>query len=91
MASSPVPLKKKAPAVAASVQLDLPRWEDETISTVFNVTLKVCSSYLPYGTASDGCWQREVAEKTSYEVVWLKSLAEELQGEGMLHCLHLIY
>ncbi|KAI0699306.1 ubiquitin elongating factor core-domain-containing protein [Cerioporus squamosus] len=59
-APSPVPLKKKAPAAAAPVQLDLPTWEDETISAVFNVTLK-----------------REVAEKTAYEVVWLKNLAEE--------------
>ncbi|RDX42611.1 hypothetical protein OH76DRAFT_1410953 [Lentinus brumalis] len=65
-APSPVPLKKKTPAVAAPVQLDLPSWEDETISAVFNVTLK-----------------REVAERTAYEVVWLKNLAEELQGEGL--------
>lgn len=27
--------------------------------------------------------QKEVAEKSAYEVVWLKNLAEELQGEGM--------
>ncbi|KAI8994147.1 ubiquitin conjugation factor E4 [Trametes punicea] len=64
-APSPVPLKK-APAVSAPPQLDLPTWEDETISNVFNVTLK-----------------KEVAERTGYEVVWLKPLAEELQGEGL--------
>ncbi|KAI0712081.1 ubiquitin elongating factor core-domain-containing protein [Earliella scabrosa] len=65
-APSPVPLKKRTPAVATPVQLDLPTWEDETISAVFNVTLK-----------------KEVAEKSAYEVVWLKNLAEELQGEGL--------
>ncbi|KAL1950354.1 hypothetical protein VTO73DRAFT_5478 [Trametes versicolor] len=65
-APPPAPLKRKAPAVAAPVHLDLPTWEDETISNVFNVTLK-----------------KEVAERTAYEVVWLKSLAEELQGEGV--------
>ncbi|KAI0333659.1 ubiquitin conjugation factor E4 [Cubamyces sp. BRFM 1775] len=63
---SPVPLKKKAPAVSTPVPLDLPLWEDETVSRVFNVTLK-----------------KEVAERNSYEVVWLKHLAEELQGEGL--------
>ncbi|TBU62234.1 ubiquitin elongating factor core-domain-containing protein [Dichomitus squalens] len=65
-APSPVPHKKKAPAVATPVHLDLPSWEDETISKVFNVTLK-----------------KEVAEKSGYEMVWLKSLAEELQGDGL--------
>ncbi|KAI0770227.1 ubiquitin elongating factor core-domain-containing protein [Fomes fomentarius] len=40
VAPSPVPLKRKAPAVAAPAQLDLPVWEDETISSTFNVTLK---------------------------------------------------
>ncbi|KAI0823925.1 ubiquitin conjugation factor E4 [Trametes gibbosa] len=65
-APSPVPLKKKTQAVAGPVPLDLPAWEDETISDVFNVTL-----------------QKEVAERTRYEVVWLKPLAEELQGEGL--------
>ncbi|KAH9922853.1 ubiquitin elongating factor core-domain-containing protein [Epithele typhae] len=65
-APSPVPLKKKALAVAAPIQLDLPRWEDATISNVFGITLK-----------------KEVAEKSSYEIVWLKGLAEELQGEGV--------
>ncbi|KAI0365724.1 ubiquitin conjugation factor E4 [Pilatotrama ljubarskyi] len=65
-APSPVPLKKRTPAVATPVHLDLPAWEDETISNVLNVTLK-----------------KEVAEKTGYEVVWLKHLAEELQGEGL--------
>ena len=34
-------IKKKAPVVATPVHLDLPTWEDETISKVFNVTLKV--------------------------------------------------
>lgn len=29
--------------MAAPVHLDLPTWEDETISNVFNVTLKVFS------------------------------------------------
>ncbi|KAI0632350.1 ubiquitin conjugation factor E4 [Trametes polyzona] len=66
-APSPVPLKKKAPVVSGPVHLDLPAWEDETISHIFNVTLK-----------------KEVAESTGYEVVWLKHLAEELQGEAGL-------
>ncbi|KAI0670862.1 ubiquitin conjugation factor E4 [Trametes maxima] len=66
VAPSPVPLKKKAPVVVAPAHLDLPTWEDETISQVLNVTLK-----------------KEVAEKTAYEVVWLKGLADELQGEGL--------
>ncbi|KAI0661957.1 ubiquitin conjugation factor E4 [Cubamyces menziesii] len=65
-APSPVPLKKKAPAVSTPIPLDLPLWEDETVSKIFNVTLK-----------------KEVAERNSYEVVWLKHLAEELQGEGL--------
>ncbi|KAI0755049.1 ubiquitin elongating factor core-domain-containing protein [Daedaleopsis nitida] len=65
-APSPVPLKKKAPVVAAPAALDLPVWEDETVSAVFNVTLK-----------------KEVAEKSGYEVVWLKNLADELQSEGL--------
>ncbi|KAI1793388.1 ubiquitin elongating factor core-domain-containing protein [Ganoderma leucocontextum] len=65
-APPPVQVKKKALAVATPVHLDLPTWEDESISRVFNVTLK-----------------KEVAERSSYEVVWLKDLAEELQGDGL--------
>ncbi|KAI0769012.1 ubiquitin conjugation factor E4 [Trametes elegans] len=65
-APSPVPLKKKAPAVATPIHLDLPAWEDEVVSRILNVTLR-----------------KEIAEKSGYEVVWLKQLAEELKGEGL--------
>ena len=41
---SPVPLKKRAPVVPQ--RLDLPTWENESIGTVFNVTLDVSSSIL---------------------------------------------
>ncbi|KAI0346029.1 hypothetical protein BDW22DRAFT_1353692 [Trametopsis cervina] len=61
-APSPVPLKKP---VAKHAHLDLPTWEDETIGSIFNVTLN-----------------KEVAEKSAWEVVWLKHLAAELQSES---------
>ncbi len=80
---SPVPLKRKAPAVTAPAQLDLPVWEDETVSSTFNVTLKVRTHAAMYGTLCLWIGQKEVAEMSGYEVVWLKNLAEELQGEGM--------
>ena len=50
-----VPLKKKVPVLAAP--LDLPKWEDTTISAVFNVTLSAPSFQsvkVNYATATGG-------------------------------------
>ncbi|KAH9841644.1 ubiquitin elongating factor core-domain-containing protein [Rhodofomes roseus] len=63
---APVPVAPKKRPQAAPAQLDLPKWEEETVGRVFNVTLS-----------------KDVAEKSGWEVVWLKHLAAELESEGM--------
>ncbi|KAL4069954.1 ubiquitin elongating factor core-domain-containing protein [Scleroderma yunnanense] len=59
-----VPLKRKLPQTAAQ-KVDLPTWEDETISQIFKVTL-----------------DRSTAERSNYDLVWLKNLEAELVSEG---------
>ena len=83
-APSPVPLKKKTPVATTPIHLDLAAWEDATISKVFGVTLKVRPLFRT-GSAGWGVTQsaqKEAAEQSGYGVVWLKPLADELQGEG---------
>ena len=62
--------------MAAPVQLDLPRWEDETISTVFNVTLKVCSSL----SALWDCVRWLLAARSGREDFVRGRVAEESRG-----------
>ena len=69
--------------VARPVRLDLPSWEDETIAQIFNVTLDVrCSLSCQASPSLNFVTQREKAEKSAWEIVWLKYLAEEIQTEN---------
>ena len=77
---SPVPPKKKV--LAAPPKFQLNSWEDETLSRVFNVTLNVGDVNLNLVGRRIDFYQKEAAERSGYDIVWLKELAEELRSEG---------
>ena len=79
---APAPVAPKKRPQAAPTQLDLPAWEDETVGRVFNVTLMVRSEWYDSEGLSSCDAQKDFAEKSRWEVVWLKHLATELESEG---------
>jgi hypothetical protein len=85
-AATPSPVRVHAPAQSRQLtpsKLDLDQWENATISMVLNVTLDVRLSL--YHTANTTHYvsgtQRDKAESSSWNVVWLKELENELVAE----------
>jgi ubiquitin conjugation factor E4 B len=83
---SPVPPKK---AQATPRKLNFQSWEDETLGSILKVTLQVHE--IPYSSLRSDtdllrnlCCviQKEVAESSGYDIVWLKELAAELASEN---------
>ena len=79
VATPQVTPKKKVPA-----KLNFEQWHHLTAGNIFNVTLDVWIPFLyRYHISYSDCIQRDEAVRSSYEVVWLKHLADELSAEGM--------
>jgi ubiquitin conjugation factor E4 B len=83
--SLPASTPKKKAIPTGPTPLDVSSWADKTISLVLGVTLQVRTDpermiYL----FTKSSLQKEVAEKSNYETVWLKPLADELVSEGVM-------
>jgi ubiquitin conjugation factor E4 B len=85
-AVSPVPPKK---VQATPRKLNLQSWEDETLGSILKVTLQVCETLYSSPRSDTNllcnlCYviQKEVAESSGYDIVWLKELAAELESEN---------
>jgi ubiquitin conjugation factor E4 B len=81
--SPTVPAAKKRATIR---NLDLGAWEHEAVGTILKVTLNVCVWPFVKVLFNLTGPQKSVAEQSGYELVWLKSLAEELASEGPGSC-----